>query len=62
MNKLLIQIILSIATLPLGALPTYAEQESQGNTSAWLVLTFGNGDEDGAIEAIPMCDLDQCEE
>tara|TARA_Y100001954_G_C15682588_1_gene538536 strand:- start:511 stop:786 length:276 start_codon:yes stop_codon:yes gene_type:complete len=62
MIKLLTQIVLAFATLHLGVTPTFAAQENQSEPSAWLVLTFGNGDHDGAIEAIEMRDLDQCEE
>ena len=46
-----------LASLPL-ALMTASQVQAE---SHWLVITMGNGYEDGSMAVIPMVDKDQCE-
>ena len=66
MKRLLLLLPLLLSGVPLSA---HAQPEAgqqlvvpAKTASAWLVLIIGNGDQDGAIEAIQMQDLNQCEE
>ena len=57
----------AIALSTLGALPVAAETALQSipgedQSSTWLILVIGDGNNDGSLLSLPMRSMDQCEE